>query len=192
METKLLNKIWRNDIMSAKQTVKPKKKRVFKGRNTGLFYGYLKCLTGYRDSEKDDIAGGVIDSYLIGKHGSSHGRRVSLSSLTDIEYEELLDDLKGQVNVSTDPEQLKTTLNEKAIHTKWCHQILKQLSRIGVSTINGYEDVNRHIKSLPISRGCILPAIPVKEMPDVFKAVCSYCDNIQKKQRKEQSQAFKN
>lgn len=192
MEIELTNKIWRDDTMTTKQTVKPKKKRVYKGRNTGMFYGYLKRLAGYTDNGKDDIAAGIIESYLIGKYGSCHGRKVSLSSLTDIEYEELLNDLKRQANVCVDPEQLKTALNEKAVHTNWCHQIFKQLSRIGVSTLYGYEDANRHIRSLPVSRGRILPAIPVGEMPDVFKAVCSYCDNIRKKQQKEQSQALRN
>lgn len=169
-----------------------KNKRVYKGRNTGLFYGYLKRIAGYSDDERETIAGGTIDGYLIGKYGINHGRRVSLSELTDIEYEELLTDLRRQMNVSTDTEQLKNELNKKAIHTDWCHQIFKQLARIGVTTVNGYEEANRHIRSLPISKGRILPAIHVDELPDVFKAVCSYCDNILKKQQKERNTAFRN
>lgn len=168
------------------------KKRVYKGRNTGMFYGYLKRIAGYTDSERENIAGGVIDGYLIGKYGSHHGRRVSLSELTDQEYEGLLDDLRRQVNISTDPKLLAGELQEKAIRKDWYHRIFKQLSRIGVSTINGYDDANRHIRSLPISRGRILPAIPLNELSDLFKAVCSYCDNIQKKRQKEQATAFKN
>lgn len=168
------------------------KKRVYKGRNTGLFFGYLKRITGYTDCERECIASGVIDCYLVGKYGNCHGRRVSLSELTDQEYEELLDDLKRQVNVSTRPEQVLNELQEKAIRKDWYHRIFGRLSRIGVSTVNGYEDANLHIRSLPISRGRILPAISLDELPDLFKAVCSYCDNIQKKQQKERASAFKN
>lgn len=169
-----------------------KKKRVFKGRNTGMFYGYLKRLPGYDPAEVEVIKGGVIESYLIGKYGINHGRQISLSKLSDKEYEELLYDLKRQVNVCTDPVQLKAELNAKAVHTGFCHQIFKQLSRIGVSTVNGYGEANRHILSLPVSRGRILPAIPVDEMPNVLKAVRSYCDNILKKQQKERNTAFCN
>lgn len=169
-----------------------KKKRVFKGRNTDLFYGYLKRLPGYDPAEVETIKSDVIESYLIGKYGVNHGRRIGLSELSDKEYAESLYDLKRQVNVATDPVQLKTELNEKAIHTKFCHQIFGQLSRIGVSTVHGYGEANRHILSLPISRGRILPAIPVNEMPNVLKAVRSYCDNILKKQQKEQNTAFCN
>lgn len=169
-----------------------KKKRVYKSRNTGMFYGYLKRIPGYDPAEVETIKSGVIESYLIGKHGINHGRRISLSELSDKEYEELLYDLKRQVNVSCDPVQLKTELNEKAVHTKFCHQIFGQLSRIGVSTVHGYGEANRHILSLPVSRGRILPAIPVGEMPNVLKAVRSYCDNILKKQQKEQNAAFCN
>ena len=168
------------------------KKRTYRSRNTGLFYGYLKRLSGYDPAEVETIKGGVIESYLIGKYGTAHGRHVSLSELTDMEYDELLADLKRQVNVSTDTDHLKAELNEKAIRKEWYHRIFKQLSRIGVSTINGYDDANRHIRCLPISRGRILPAIPLNELPDLFKAVCSYCDNIRKKQQKEQATAFKN
>lgn len=168
------------------------KKRIYKGRNTGMFYGYLKRIAGYMDSERECIASGVIDCYLVGKYGNCHGRRVSLSELTDSEYDELLDDLKRQVNISTRPEQVINELQEKAIRKDWYHRIFTRLSRIGVSTINGYEDANRHICSLPISRGRILPAIPLNELPDLFKAVCSYCDNIRKKQQKERATAIRN
>ena len=169
-----------------------RKKRVYKGRNTGMFYGYLKRLAGYEESAKDDIAHGTIDCYLIGKYGAGHGRQVSLSALTDPEYGELLDDLRRQVSVSTDPERLSRELNEKAIRKDWYHRILQRLSRIGVNTTNGYDEVNRHIRSLPISRERILPAIAMEELPELFKAVCSYCDNILKKQRKEQAIAERN
>ena len=168
------------------------KKRVYKGRNTGLFYGYLKRIPGYDPAEVEVIKNGVIESYLIGRYGSDHGRQVSLSELTDTEYGELLDDLKRQVNTATDPGHLTAILNEKLIRKDWNHRIFQQLSRLGVSTVNGYADVNRHILSLPISRRRILPAIPVDELPDLFKAVCSYCDNIVKKQRKEQAIAESN
>lgn len=169
-----------------------KKKRVYKSRNTGMFYGYLKRIPGYAPAEVDTIKAGVIESYLIGKYGVNHGRRIGLSELSNKEYEELLYDLKRQVNAATDPVQLKTELNEKAVHTKFCHQIFSQLARIGVSTVGGYGEANRHILGLPISRGRILPAIPVDEMPNVLKAVRSYCDNILKKQQKERNEAFCN
>lgn len=169
-----------------------RKKPVYKGRNTGLFYGYLKRLAGYKEDAKEDIAHGVIDCYLTGKHGERHGRRVSLSELTDAEYAELLDDLIRQVSVSTDPDRLSRELNEKAVRKDWYHRILQRLSRIGVSTTNGYDEVNRHIRSLPISRGRILPAMAVEELPELFKAVCSYCDNISKRQREEQAIAGRN
>ena len=168
------------------------KKRVYKSRNTGLFYGYLKRIPGYDPAEAETIKGGVIESYLIGKYGAGHGRRISLSALTDAEYSELLLDLKRQVHLSTDTDRLKAELNEKAIRKEWYHRIFKQLSRIGVSTLNGYEEANRHIRSLPISRGRILPAIQLGELPNIHKAVCSYCDNRLKKQRKEQAIAEKN
>lgn len=168
------------------------KKRTNKSRNTGLFYGYLKRLPGYDPSEVEVIKGGVIESYLIGKYGAAHGRRIGLSSLTDAEYAELLADLKRQVNLATDTGSLKAELNEKAIRKDWYHRIFKQLARIGVSTVNGYDEANRHIRSLPISRGRILPAIPLDKLPELFKAVCSYCDNILKKQQKERNAAFYN
>lgn len=169
-----------------------RKKRSYKGRNTGLFYGYLERLAGYEVKAKDDIAHGVIDCYLTGKYGERHGRRVSLSELTDTEYAELLDDLIRQVSVFTDPDRLIRELNEKAVRKDWYHRILKRLSRIGVCTANGYDEVNRHIRSLPISRGRILPAMAVEELPELFKAVCSYCDNVLKKQREEQAIAGRN
>lgn len=161
-------------------------------RNTGLFYGYLKRIPGYDPAEVETIKGGVIESFLIGKYGVAHGRRVGLSSLTDAEYNELLADLRRQVNVATDTDRLKAELNEKAVRKDWYHRIFKQLSRIGVSTNNGYDDVNRHIRGLPISRGRVLPAISLDELPELFKAICSYCDNILKKQRKEQAIAERN
>lgn len=171
---------------------KTTKKRIYKGRDTGMFYGYLKRLPGYTNEGQYDIAHGTIESYLIGKYGGCHGRRVSLKELTDAEYAELLTDLKRQVNVTTDTEQLKSELNEEAIRKDWYHKIFGRLSRIGVSTVNGYKDANRHIQGLPISRGRILPAIPLDELPGLFKAVCSYCDNILDRQLKEQAIAEKN
>ncbi len=174
------------------KTTTTRKKRSYKGRNTGLFYGYLKCLAGYEAKAKDDIAHGVIDCYLTGKYGERHGRRVSLSGLTDTEYAELLDDLIRQAGVSTDPDRLARELNEKAVRKDWYHRILQRLSRIGVCTTNGYDEVNRHIRSLPVSRGRILPAMAVEELPELFKAVCSYCDNVLKKQREEQAIAGRN
>lgn len=168
------------------------KKRVYKSRNTGLFYGYLKRLPGYDPAEVETIKGGVIESFLAGKYGAGHGRRVGLSSLTDTEYGELLLDLKRQVHLSADTDRLKAELNEKAMRKDWYHRIFKQLSRIGVSTLEGYEEANRHIRSLPVSRGRILPAIPLDELPKLYRAVCSYCDNRLKKQRKEQAAAEMN
>lgn len=168
------------------------KKRISKSRNTGLFYGYLKRLPGYDQAEVETIKGGVIESFLIGKYGVSHGRKISLTGLTDREYDELLVDLKRQINIATSPDRLAAELTEKAVRKDWYHRIFKKLSRIGISTINGYDDANRHIRSLPISRGRILPAIPLEELPDLYKAVCSYCDNRLKKQRKEQAIAEQN
>ena len=168
------------------------KKRTYKNRNTGLFYVYLKRLPGYDPTAVEAIKGGVIESYLIGKYGVDHGRRIGLSELTEIEYNELLSDLKRQINVATDVDSLKKELNERAVRKDWYHQIFTQLSRIGVSTINGYDDANLHIQSLPISRGRILPAIPLCELPDLFKAICSYCDNRLRKQHRELAIALKN
>ncbi len=167
-------------------------KRTYKKRNTGLFYGYLRRIPGYDPSEVETIKGGVIESFLIGKYGADHGRRISLSELSNKEYDELVIDLKRQVNIATDMNSLKAELNEKAIRKGWYHRIFKQLARIGINTIDGYEEANRHIRSLPISRGRILPAIPICELPDLFKAVCSYCDNRLKQQRKELATASKN
>jgi len=62
------------------------KKRTYKNRNTGLFYVYLKRLPGYDPTAVEAIKGGVIESYLIGKYGVDHGRRIGLSELTEIEY----------------------------------------------------------------------------------------------------------
>lgn len=179
-------------MTTKKRNVQTHSRASQQARNTGLFYGYLKRIPGYDPAEAETIKGGVVESYLVGKYGTSHGRRIGLTSLTDAEYDELLADLKRQVNVATDTASLKAELNEKAVRKDWCHRIFKQLARIGVSTLNGYDDANRHIQSLPISRGRILPAIPLDELPVLYKAVCSYCDNRLKKQRKEQAAAERN
>lgn len=179
-------------MTAKKRTVQTHGRASQQSRNTGLFYGYLKRIPGYDPAEVETIKGGVIESYLTGKYGVAHGRRIGLSSLTDTEYAELLADLKRQVYVATDTDHLKAELTEKAVRKDWYHRIFKQLSRIGVSTTNGYDDANRHILGLPISRGRILPAIPLDELPGLYKAVCSYCDNRLKKQRKEQAIAERN
>lgn len=169
-----------------------KKKRINKGRDTSIFFGYLKGLKGYKPEMRDEIYHGLVESYLIGKYGVNHGRRIGLTELTDVEYEEALADLIRQVNLSTDVDELKKELNEGVVRKRFTHQILEKLGTIGVGTMSGYGEVNRHIQSLPISRGRIIPAFPVKELPGLFKAVCAYCDNILKRQHKEQAAAERN
>lgn len=159
------------------------KKRAYSGRNTGIFYALIAQLPEYETKYKDLIKEGTIDEFLKSIYGCNHGRELRLSVLSDMEYREMINQLQWQV----DEGKKRSVLQQEAIRKKLVSQILTTLSRIGVSVVNGnYNDVNYHIKRLPISKGRIIPQFRFDELENLLGAVRAYCDNIKKAQRKEQ------
>lgn len=166
-----------------------KKKRVYTGRNTGLFYSLITKLPDYNPSYKETSVDGAIDEYLIRKYGIRHGRAARLSQLSDVEYSELLKELEQKVYEG----KSVVVLQQEAIRKDLTHKILNTLTRIGVTVINNdWSAVNYHILRLPISKGRIIPGFKVEELPKLLDAVRAYCDNVLKQQRKERDKAAKN
>lgn len=158
-------------------------------RQTSIFYALLSQLPDYDKSFQEEIKNGVIDSYLTEVYGRDHCKPISLSQLSDEDYQGLLSNLKQEVNKSKSIKRLQREATRKKIIS----QILRAFTRIGVTAVNGnYEAVNFHILRLPISKGRIIPQFQDEELANLLGAVRAYCDNILKQQKKEQSQAFKN
>lgn len=158
-------------------------------RQTSAFYALISQLPDYDKSFQEEIRNGVIDSYLTEVYGKDHGKPVSLSLLSDEDYQGLLANLKREVNKCKSIERLQ----REATRKKMISQILRAFTRIGVTAVNGnYEAVNYHILRLPISKGRIIPQFHDDELVNLLGAVRAYCDNILKQQKKEQSQASKN
>ncbi|MDD6079341.1 MAG: hypothetical protein PUC85_04090 [bacterium] len=135
------------------------------------------------------IKEGAIHDYLTRLYGEDHGRALSLRKLTDEEYEGLIQEMRRKVHNLKSPEQLRREATRKRI----VHQILATFSRIGIEAKGSdYGVVNEHIRKLPISKGRIIPQFTLDELPRLLGAVRAYCDNIHKRQIKEQRQALAN
>ncbi len=158
------------------------------GRNTAMFYALIAQFPGYERKYQDVIKESIVNEFLELEHGKFHGRQLSISRLTDMEYHHLIKWLKGQVSEA----KTKERLHEEAIRKKLINEILSTLSRINVHTSSGFEDVNYHILRIPYSKGRIIPRIPTDELPGLLGAVRGYCDGIKKQQLKEQAKAFRN
>lgn len=166
-----------------------KKKRIYTGRQTNLFYALMAQLPGYDRQYADLIKEGIVDDFLTRLYGPHHKRPASLSRLSDAEYSELLADLQGQVGSGKSIARLQT----EAVRRAMVNKILKAFSRIGVTVVGGdYTTVNYHIRRLPISKGRIIPQFRFDELEKLLGAVRAYCDNLLKQQRKEQASAERN
>jgi hypothetical protein len=152
---------------------------MYTGRNTGMFYALISRLPGYSKEYKEVIKEGVINDFFTERFGTGHRRPLSLSKLSDMEYNELIGSLRIRVEQSATVGQLQ----DEQVRKAFIHRILKALTRIGVYVENGdYSAVNYHIGRLPIAKGRMIPKIKTEELPRLEKAVYDYCDNIRKKQ----------
>jgi len=169
--------------------MKATKKKQYTGRKTNMFYAVMAQLPNYSKEHADLIKEGLIHDFLERHYGKNHGRSLRLTSLTDMEFSELLQELQQQVNTGKNIPQLQS----EAIRKKLVHQILATFSRIGITASGGdYTVINDHIRRLPISKGRIIPQFRFNELDSLLGAVRAYCGNIQKKQQKERMAAAKN
>jgi hypothetical protein len=152
-----------------------------KKRNTAIFFALISQMPGYDSRYRDLIKEGVINDFLTSVYGTGHGRELRLSLLSDSEYGKLVRTLRLHTGKTATIE----TMQDNAVRRRLTHTILNTLSRIGVKPVDGdYDLVNRHISSLPISRGRIIPQFKTEELPDLLNAVRAYCDVIAKRQAK--------
>ncbi|MDL2254989.1 hypothetical protein LJC38_00205 [Parabacteroides sp. OttesenSCG-928-K15] len=165
----------------------PQKKN-YTRRNTAMFYALMAQVPGYSREYQDVIKEGIIDGFLTKHYGSLHGREVGLSKLTDGEYRELINEMKFQIEEA----KSKSQMRQEATRKRLVYLILNKLSEINVSTRNGFDDVNYHIKRIPFSKGRIIPQITTDELEGLLGAVRGYCDGIKKQQLKEMDKAFRN
>ncbi|MDR1938279.1 MAG: hypothetical protein LBQ73_07260 [Tannerellaceae bacterium] len=165
------------------------RKKVYSGRNTGMFYALIAQLDGYDSKYRDLIKEGVINDFLAKHYGEHHRRELRLSKLTDGEYRELISDLRNQVNEAKSVPKLQG----EAVRRQLVHRILATLSKIGAVVINGdYSAVNYHIARLSLAKGRIIPRIPTDELPGLLAQARAYCDNVKKQQIKEMDLVAKN
>ena len=165
------------------------KKKTYNGRNTAMFYALIAQLPGYSSEYKEVIKESVINEFLEKVHGVFHNRPLSLSALSDLAYHELIKDLRQQVYDS----KSKKELQREAIRKKIVSQIFQTFSKIWINdTDGGHAIVNSHIRSLPISKGRIIPQFHDDELERLLGAVRAYCGNIHKQQVKGQRLAPKN
>jgi hypothetical protein len=152
-----------------------------KKRNTARFFALMSQIRGYDGRYRDLIKEGVIHDFLTSIYGDGHGRELRLSLLSDDEYSRLIKWLKRDLNRYTTVEAMQ----DISVRKRLIHQILNTLSHIGVRVVDGdYAMVNRHITSLPISKGRIIPEFKTEELPNLLNAVRAYCDAMAKRQRK--------
>lgn len=158
-----------------------KTKRIYKGRRTDIFFALIKQLPDYSPSRKEVIKKDIVSDFLEEIYGKNHNRSLSLRSLSDKEYDDLINYLKGRVRDS----KILAQLQEEGVRREFTHKILSQLSRIGVHNTDGdYTEVNYHIRRLPISKGRVIPQFETEELGRLLAAVRAYCDNTLKKQAK--------
>ena len=160
-----------------------------KRRNTAMFYALMRQLPHYDSAYQEVIKEGAVHDYLTRLYGANHGRALSLRALTDEEYEGLIQEMRRKVRNLKSPEQLR----REALRKRLTHQILSTFSRIGIEAKGSdYGVVNEHIRRLPISKGRIIPQFTLDELPNLLGAVRAYCDNLHKRQLKEQRQSLTN
>lgn len=164
------------------------KKKNYTRRNTAMFYALMAQVPGYCREYQDVIKEGIIDGFLVKHYGVLHGREIGLTKLTDGEYRELINEMKYQIEEA----KSKSLMQSEATRKRLVHLILNKLAEINVSTRNGFDDVNYHIRRIPYSKGRIIPQIPIDELPGLLGAVRGYCDAIKKQQLKELDKAYKN
>lgn len=171
--------------MKAKTTTKAGK------RNTGMFFAILANLPEYQEIlkvRKDKSALRLeckeieVTDFLKAKYGENGYYSGSLTALSNEDYNELLSGLEARVMQGVTKKQLLDQINRN----HFISLIFRKMSEIGVTVYKGhYKESNTFLSSLPIMKGFNLTTIPLDRMPDVFKAVCSYCDNIAARQTKE-------
>lgn len=169
--------------------MKTSKKTSQTQRNTALFYALMAQFPGYDRRYAELIKEGIVNDYLTRKYGEGHRRAPRLSTLSDAEYNELIIGMRYQ----TERSKSTATLQQEATRKRLVHQILTALSRIGATVVNGdYNEVNYHIRRLPISKGRIIPQFTTDELPRLLGAVRAYADNIRKRQKKMEYLAERN
>lgn len=154
-----------------------------------MFYALMSQLPGYDARYREVIKEGILNDFLTRHYGERHNRSLRISELSDIEYCELIRDMRNQISEC----KSAAALQGEAVRKRLIHQILTALSRIGVAVVNGdYAGVNYHISRLPVSKGRTIPRIPTGELPNLLGAVRAYCDVIRKKQKAEKYLAARN
>lgn len=167
-------------------------------RNTGMFYAILENLPEYQEALKTRKDKSVlrleckeieVTDFLKAKYGETGCYSGSLTALSDEEYSELLASLEERTIKGVSKKQLLDKMNR----THFIKRIFTKLSEIGITVYNGYyTESNRFLSGLPIMKGYNLTTIPLERLPAVYKAVCSYCDNVAIKQAKEVRLAKRN
>lgn len=162
-------------------------------KNTAAFYAQLnqfpEYAEGIRKGFREELKASEVNDFLLSKYGKHAPQHGSLTQLSDEDYNALIADMKVRLRSKETCENL---LN-KQTRKQYVHHILTAFSRIGVLVINGdYTGVNDCIKSLPISKGRIIPGFPDSEMPALLGAVRAYCTNVSKKVKKQAYQAANN
>ncbi|MCD8177288.1 MAG: hypothetical protein LUE98_07645 [Tannerellaceae bacterium] len=153
-----------------------------KTRSTATFFALLKQMKGYNKAFHKECKEIEVTEFLKGEYGEGV-YSVSLTALSDQEYTELIESMRYRLKEECNP----TKMIEKAERREIIHAIIQTFSRIGVYVVNNdWRELNKHIRSLPISKGRIIPQIETRELPSLLSAVRAYCDNIAKKQKKEQ------
>ncbi len=164
-------------------TTKTKKGR----RNTAAFYALLSQMPGYNKDLQKECKEVEVSDFLVSKYGQC--KSVSLSALSDQDYEEILHLMRLRLREQADNERLLDQAERKRL----THLILTALSRIGVVVVDkNMNDVNYHIRRLPISKGRIIPQFATKELPALLGAVRGYTDAMSKIQQKVRVMAANN
>lgn len=145
-------------------------------RNTGIFYALLKQQPDYDPRYSDLIKEGIIENFTFTSRAGKATR--SLSDLSDKEYQRLIVEMEDTAAKQINAEK---AVKEKT-RRKLISDILRKLGTIGITTTNGYGEVNKFIESLKGSKGLIYE-YRTEELPDLFRAVCNAVDFYKKKQK---------
>ena len=166
------------------QTISTKKGK----RETSIFYKLLEMQKGYDKKYKDVIKEGIIKEFTCRIRKNKNSSSFRLSDLSDNEYRMLLEEMQSHVVQDFSKEELLSAEMRKKI----THKIFLKLGKLGVTTVNGYGDVNYHIKRLKGFGGRIIPEIKTDELDELYKAVCSYVDFYKKEQEEVKRLAMMN
>ena len=162
-------------------------------KNTAAFYALLKQFPEYAEGIRlgfqEELKVSEVNDFLKKKYGKRAPQHGSLTMLSDEDYKALIADMRNRLRSKVNCDDLL----DKQTRKQYVHHILTAFSRIGVLVVNGdYTGVNDCIKSLPISKGRIIPEFPDDELPALLGAVRAYCTNMSKKQKEQAYRAANN